>query len=126
MFRTRRQLRSNDFDFLGHLNQSIYHIVLEDARLEFVHSRLPLSFRFVIVHTELDHLAEITHNNREVDIEIELDRIGNSSFTLSQRVIRLDGVVAAQGKATFACWDPDQRRARPLTDEERAALQAAG
>jgi acyl-CoA thioester hydrolase len=126
MLRTRRQLRSNDFDSLGHLNQSIYHIVLEDARLEFVHSRLPLTFKFVIVHTELEHRAEITLENREVDTEIGLDRLGNSSFTLIQRVIRLDGVVAAQGKATFACWDPERRRARPLTEEERAALQAAG
>lgn len=124
MFRTRCSLRSNDFDFLGHLNQSIYHILLEEARLEFVYSRLPTNFNFVIVRTELDHLAEVPIGNREVEIGIELERVGNSSFTLAQQLWRTDGTLAARGKAIFACWDPERRTSRPLTDSEREALQS--
>lgn len=124
MFKTRRQLRSNDFDVLGHLNQSIYHVLLEDARIEFVYGRLPTSFNFVIVRSELDHHAETVLGNTEVDVGIEVERLGTSSFTLAQTIWRSDGVVAARGTAIFACWDPEARRARPLTDEERAALTA--
>lgn len=122
MLSMRRQLRANDFDFLGHLNQSIYHALLEDARLEFVWSRVTPDFKFVIVRSELDHHAEVPLENREVDLEVELERVGNSSFVLNQRIRRLDGVLAASGVATFACWDPEQRRSRPITDAEREAL----
>lgn len=126
MFRLRRQLRSNDFDVLGHLNQSIYHVLLEDVRVAFVATRLAANaFPFVIVRTELDHRAEVQLGNTEVDVELGLDQIGESSFVLDQRVIRLDGVVAAEGKATFVCWDPERRTGRPLTDTERTALQTA-
>lgn len=122
MLRIRRQLRSNDFDVLGHLNQSIYHVLLEDARIEYVYSRLPTTFNFVIVHTELDHLAEVVLGNREVEVGIEVEKIGTSSFILGQRVWRTDDTLAARGSATFACWDSERRRSRPLTDEERGAL----
>jgi acyl-CoA thioesterase FadM len=36
-----------------------------------------------------------------------------------------DGRVAAETEVVFACWDGEQRAARPLTDDERAKLEAA-
>lgn len=123
MFRTKCQLRSNDFDVLGHLNQSVYHVLLEDARVRFVYSRLPRTFSFVIARIELDHLAEIPLGNTEVEAGLEVTRMGTSSFDLNQNIWRTDGTLAASGKAVFVCWDPERRGSRPLTDEERAVLQ---
>ena len=124
MFRTKCQLRANDFDVLGHLNQSIYHVLLEEARVRFIYSRLPSTFAFVIVRVELDHLAEIALGEDEVEAGVEMTRMGTSSFDLSQHLWRADGTLAARGLATFACWNREQRRSRPLTDEERNVLQS--
>lgn len=122
MFRIRRQLRSNDFDIYGHLNQSVYHVLLEDARIAFVFARLPLTFTFVAVRSELDYRREVPLGETEVDIGVELARIGRSSFALKQTIWRMDGELAAEGLATFAVWNAEARASRPITDEERALL----
>lgn len=124
MFTVRRQLRANDFDTYGHLNQSVYHAILEDARVAYLHSLLLKNFRIVVARIELDYRREVPLGESEVDIGIAVARVGNSSFALDQRIWRLDGELAAEGPVVFAVWDPNTRHSRPLTDDERRVLEA--
>lgn len=124
MFRIKHPLRANDFDIYGHLNQSVYHVLLEEARIAYVFGRLPLTFQFVLVHVELDYLREIQVGEREVEMGVATRRVGESSFELEQKVWRADGELSAQGSSTFVAWDPEGRRSRPLTEAERTGLLA--
>lgn len=116
------QLRLNDFDVLGHLNQAVYHELLEQGRIALLGSLSADSNRYVLARVELDYRREVPVALREVIVETSVEGYGRSSVRLAQRVLRPDGELAAEGSAVLVGWDRDARRSRPLGDEERASL----
>src|ERR687892_1397449 len=90
-------LRHRDMDALGHVNQAVYHELLEEVRAAFFRHTLPdLPFTgYVLVHVELEN-----------------------------RLLLRDGSVAVEGRAVLVAWDEKTRRARALTEDERSALLA--
>ena len=74
-----------------------------------------------------DYRPEIRFEDRFVIGEAHVGALGRSSITIENRLLKPDGkTVAAEGRAILVAWDPDERRARPLTDEERAILMPTG
>ena len=63
--------------------------------------------------------------DRHVTGECRVAELGNSRIELENRLLLPDGGVAVEGRAVLVAWDPEARKARPLTDDERAALQSA-
>ncbi len=121
------QLRWRDMDMLGHLNQSVYHELLEDARAGFM---IDLSTAaggvtyqtYVVARVELDYRREVRKDHGHVEIVVRPAAVGTSSFTLEHDVLLPDGTVAATGKTVLVGWDAQARGKRQLTDAERAAL----
>ncbi|HEX8085106.1 MAG TPA: thioesterase family protein [Solirubrobacteraceae bacterium] len=122
--RTRIDVRWRDLDMLGHLNQSVYHELLEEGRAGLFH-RIDALDAFVLARVELDYRAEVTRDYSPVEIVVRLARVGRSSVTVEHDVLRADGTVAAAGTSVLVAWDPAERRSRPFGDEERARLNAA-
>jgi acyl-CoA thioester hydrolase len=119
-------LRYRDLDTLGHLNQSVYHVMLEEARVAFILDVLQKRLgEFVLARVELDYRHEVRLDDREVVIDTWLDHVGTSSIRLASRLTKPDGAVAAEGATVLVGWDPERRGARRLSAEERTALEAA-
>lgn len=129
-FRTPVMLRWRDVDALGHLNQSVYHDLLEDARWELFEQLAGDGgvAPFVLARVELDYHAEIRRGSEHEPVELSssIERVGRSSVTLEHRFVRGDGVTAAQGRSVLVAWDRDARSGRPLTAAERRRLGAEG
>jgi acyl-CoA thioester hydrolase len=114
-------------DMLGHLNQSVYHELLEEGRGALM---IDLARRagdgthggFVLAHVDLDYHREVRKDHREVEIAVRLSRVGRSSIELEHEIKLPDGQVAASGKTVLVAWDPARRGKRELTDAERAVL----
>ncbi len=124
--RIRIALRWRDMDMLGHLNQSVYHELLEEGRAELFGAVLPGGgFPFVLARVELDHLAEIRHDHGTVEVVARVLRVGRKSVTVENEILLDDGTPAATGRAVLVAWDVAARRSRPLTDDERASLGGA-
>jgi acyl-CoA thioester hydrolase len=127
----RVQLRWRDMDMLGHLNQSVYHELLEDGRGAFMTELVRRTAddhshgAFVIAHVDLDYHREVRKDHEAVDIVVRLARVGTSSLHLDHEIRLPDGAVAASGSTVLVAWDPAIRGKRPLTDAERASLSAA-
>jgi acyl-CoA thioester hydrolase len=123
--RYRIALRWGDIDALGHVNQAVYHELLEEARSALI-SSLPTTTKqsFVMAHIELDYRREIPLYNRYVEIGLRIEEIGRSSVTLDQQVFRPDGELAADGHAVMVAWDSEKRGSRPLNEKEISALRA--
>lgn len=122
--RTRIDVRWRDLDLLGHLNQSVYHELLEEGRAALFH-QLDALDAFVLARVELDYRAEVRRDHSPVEVVARLVRIGRSSVTVEHDVVRSDGAVAASGTSVLVAWDPSERRSRPLRDDERTRLEAA-
>lgn len=120
-------LRYRDIDAFGHLNQSVYHVLIEEARAGLVYELLPGPglIGFVLARTELDHRIEIRREELAVDVEAWVLKVGTSSLHVASRVLKPDGSVAAEGTTVLVGWDHDTRASRTITDEERVALESA-
>jgi acyl-CoA thioester hydrolase len=125
--RVRLALRWRDMDMLGHLNQSVYHELLEEGRAALLTSLDgENAFAFVLARVELDHVREVRADAGHVDVDVRVAAVGRSSFTVEHEVLLPDGTVAARGRSVLVAWDPAARAARELTAGERHALGFPG
>ncbi|MGZ4255832.1 MAG: acyl-CoA thioesterase [Solirubrobacteraceae bacterium] len=124
----RVQLRWRDMDMLDHLNQSVYHELLEEGRAALITEivrRVGVDHAhgaFVLVHVDLDYHTEVRKDHGEVAIVVRLAHVGTSSLRLEHEVRLPDERVAASGTTVLVAWDPATRSKRPLSEAERAAL----
>jgi acyl-CoA thioester hydrolase len=115
-------------DMLGHLNQAVYHELLEEGRAALMTEivrRVGVDRAhgsFVLAHVDLDYHAEVRKDHGAVEIVVRLARVGTSSLHLEHEVRLPDGGVAASGRTVLVAWDPASRGKRSLTDAELAAL----
>jgi acyl-CoA thioester hydrolase len=122
------QLRWRDMDMLGHLNQSVYHELLEEGRAALMTEVIRRAGAdhshgaFVLAHVDLDYHAEVRKDHREVEVVVRVAGVGTSSIRLEHEVRLPDGSVAASGKTVLVGWDPAKRGKRALTQAELAAL----
>jgi acyl-CoA thioester hydrolase len=115
-------------DMLGHLNQSVYHELLEEGRAALItevvrrvgDSNLPGGF--VVVHVDLDYHVEVRKDHGEVEVIVRIADIGTSSLRLEHEIRLPDGTLAASGETVLVAWDAATRGKRALTQAERAAL----
>jgi acyl-CoA thioester hydrolase len=116
-------LRWRDMDMLGHLNQSVYHELLEEGRAAlFASLDEGAAFPFVLARVELDYRTEVRRDHGHVDVVARVAKVGTKSVTLANEIVLPDGTVAASGTSVLVAWDPHERRARAITEVERAAL----
>ena len=117
--RVRVPIRWRDLDMLGHVNQSVYHELLEEGRAG------ENAFPLVLVHIEIDYKAEVRKDHDWVEVVSSVAHVGKKSVRIDERIERSDGVVATKGHAVLVAWDMQSRTSREITDRERSALEAA-
>lgn len=124
----RVQLRWRDMDMLGHLNQSVYHELLEEGRIALIVDLMGrvggerVEGGYVVAHVDLDYHAEVRKDHEEVDVVVRVARVGTSSIELDHELRLPDGRLAASGKSILVAWDLAARTKRALSDAERTAL----
>jgi acyl-CoA thioester hydrolase len=124
---TRIVLRWRDMDMLGHLNQAVYHELLEEARGAVLLSLGEAAdcgahHTWVLARVELDYRREVRKDHGHVDVVVRVGRVGTKSITLEHDVVLPDGEVAASGRSVLVGWDQAARGPRELSERERAAL----
>jgi acyl-CoA thioester hydrolase len=123
-FVTTHRLRFNDTDRLGHVNNAVFAVMLEQGRSELaVTAGLPVESAgqaLVIVRLELDFVREMSWPG-DVRIESEVARLGGRSFTLRQRLIH-QGELCARAVTVLVIMDRGAGRAVPV-DPWRASLE---
>lgn len=124
IFSTTHRLRFNDTDRLGHVNNAVFAVMLEQGRSELaVEAGLPIesdTAALVIVRLELDFLREMAWPGN-VTVETEVARLGNRSFTLQQRLVHADEL-CARAVTVLVVMDRTARRALPLEGAWRDSL----
>ena len=122
--RIRIPIRWRDLDLLGHVNQSVYHEILEEGRGALFTRLEEDSFPFVLVHVEIDYRTEVRRDHGYVEVVSRVGKVGSKSVTLEERIELPDGTVAAEASSVLVAWDPHERTSRGLSEREREALTA--
>ena len=122
VFEHQVDVRWRDTDALGHVNHAVFLTYLEEGRDAFYARALGADPIYVVVHLELDLLAEVRHQDREVTVQIEVERLGTTSLTTRERVVTTSGTVVAQASVVTVRWDADLHKPIPFSDAERERL----
>jgi acyl-CoA thioester hydrolase len=119
------EIRWRDLDPYGHVNHAVFLTYLEEVRDEWLGLAVgEEALRYVVARVEIDYRRELTESDDRVTARIRLDSVGTSSVRTVEELVLTDGAVAAEANAVLVACD-EERRPRPLTEPERAALAAA-
>ena len=120
-------IRWRDLDALGHVNNAVYATYLEEARDRWLAGVLGLGetlWDYVLARLAIDFRRELKQDDGPVVVRTRLGRLGTSSVTLHEEIAARAGWVAAEAESVIVARDAAAGRSRPLTEAERAALNA--
>jgi acyl-CoA thioester hydrolase len=119
--------RFSDLDPLGHVNNVVFHDYLQEARvgllrdLDFVRTS---EFSQVVATQEVTHRKPLMYSSDPVMVDIWVERLGNSSYTLRYRIYDEHGDLAAEAKTVMAVVDASTGRPVRIPPELRARVGA--
>ena len=124
---TTLQVRFNECDGLGHVNNAVYYTYMEAARMELFRMLDPdmdiKNWKLIVASTSCEYKAQASFA-QWLRITTEIERIGNSSFTVLHRISDRDtGKLIAVGRAVLVHYDYQKQQSRPLTPEMRRTLE---
>ncbi len=119
-------VRWRDTDALGHVNHVVFLTYLEEGRDAFFARVLGSDPIYVVVRIEIDLRAEVRHQDRQVTVRIDVERLGRTSLTTREAVLNSAGETVAQARVVTVLWDPERRKAIPFSDEARGRLRVTG
>lgn len=122
----RIEIRWRDVDAYGHVNNAVYLTYLEEARDAWsaeVLGKVADTWHFVLARVAIDYKRELTLDDGAVLVRCELESVGRSSVRTREEIRTLDGRVSAVAASVIVPRDPELARSRPLTEEERVALE---
>lgn len=128
MFEKRIEIRWRDLDAYGHVNQAVYLTYAEEVLDAWFRERFGRPsgevWDYVARRTTIEYRSELRLADVEAVGTVELVRLGTTSVTTRTTLAAPDGRVAAAVENVVVVIDGKAGGARPLTDAERAALDA--
>ena len=126
-YKGKAHVRWNDIDAFGHINNANYLTYVQESRADFTWwSRVragekPLLMDMVVARAEVDYLEPIYEGGFDIDVEIWVTKIGNSSFDLAYQ-LSSKGTIHANAKTVQVAVSMETKKSRPLSDIEREYL----
>ncbi|HRV59004.1 MAG: acyl-CoA thioesterase [Solirubrobacterales bacterium] len=120
------QTRWQDIDGLGHVNHAAVLNFFEEGRDAFLGKCGLGPVDYVVGRCSVTYLREIKPENRSVSVSCTVERIGRSSFQTSEQIFDGDGRLAVEASFGLVMWDQTKSSPRPITDEERSAMNQQG
>ncbi len=115
------QLRFNDVDQFGHVNNTVYFSFYDLGKTDYFQTVCPHvdwgRDGVVVVHIETDFLAQI-RATEPIAVETAVTAIGTKSFDLLQRAINTQtGEIKCICRSVMVAFDLLQRESKPLDEE---------
>ena len=126
-YSSKQFVRWDDLDAMGHINNAKYLTFAQEARFVWSTEEFSATMRestlieMVVARAEVDFIEPIYDGGSFVDVDITIEKIGNSSFTMVY-TIGDGGKVFAKVKTVQVAVSLETKKSRPLTDKEREFL----
>ena len=125
MFTEKITPRFAETDALGHVNNTVVPVWLEQARTPvfrlFIPDLDPKKWRLIIARIEVDFAREIVYGH-SVEVRTYVEKIGNSSFQLRQEVWQRDEPCAT-GRSVMVHFDYQTKKSVPIPPDIRSELE---
>ncbi len=128
MLTTTLQVRFNECDGLGHVNNAVYYTYMETGRIELFRLLDPAmdldNWKLIVVSTSCEYKAQATFA-QWLTVTTQIEKIGNSSFTVYHQILDRDTKeLIAEGRAVLVHYNYHEQKSQPLTKEMRATLES--
>lgn len=126
VFNSEIELRWGDCDQLGHINNVYYLEYAQEARLRYFRQWADAGIKVgsvVVRRVEVDFERELKYSAKVINVEVSITKVGNTSFTMRQRILDRNGVLYAIVVAVIVLVDLKAGKAIPLPAEARALLE---
>jgi len=128
MHTTKIQVRFNDADALGHVNNSIFFNYFDLGKTDYfrmLHGKNyfldPIDI--IVAHVDADFVAP-AFLNEDLAVQSEITKIGNKSMTLFQQVINLkDNTVKCKCNTVMVGYDFEGKHTIPISQKWRDAIE---
>lgn len=122
------QIRFNDVDSYGHVNNNAYFAYYDLGKEGYLRTVLDVDYRNadvvpVIANINADFLSPIFYGD-DIVIETRVSHIGNKSFTLQQRAINTKtGTVVCQCATVMVCFNLKRQESADMPQDYRKAIE---
>ena len=113
---SKQYVRWGDLDAFGHVNNATYLVYAQEAR--FAWSKM---LEMVVARAEVDFIAPIYTGDIYIDVEIWVNKVGNSSFGITYEMKNGDELLA-RVKTVQVTVSMETKKSRPINDAERDFL----
>lgn len=125
------QVRWNDLDALGHVNNAVFVTYFEIARGRFMLEACPgwdwSKDMFLVANVHVDFRRELLLTADEPRVMVKTSKIGTKSFVLEYAIVSNPGeelVIYATGTTTQVMFDMKSRQTVEVPEWVRASLMA--
>lgn len=120
------QLRFNDIDILGHLNNTVYLSLFDLAKARYMEAANEGDMNWqrvesVIANINCSYIEQVKFGD-EIRIYTRCLKMGEKSFTLQQMMVDAHDHVKSLCETVMVSYDPDRREAVPVTHRWRTAV----
>lgn len=116
-------VRYQDHDTMGHVNNAVYVTYMEEARFSYLTEGLgvpPMELNMVVANLTVDFRRPVQFAD-EVEVAVSVTDVGDSSFTMTYEV-RDDEGVAVEGETVQVALEPDGSGTRRVPQDWRDAI----
>jgi len=132
-FTTTVDVRYNDLDTYGHVNNALYGTYIEEARVDYLETVIGGETAditgdgdetgMVVANLQLDFEQPVRLAD-EVTVGVRVPRLGEKSFPFEYEIRTADGNVAATGETTMVAYDRGQDASVPIPESWRESISA--
>lgn len=120
------QIRFNDIDQMGHVNNAVIMEYLDLGKDAFFsgHGLSPTKsdFTVMVVHYDVDFRHQIHYHDR-IHVENEIEKLGNKRLTMMQRVVNSEtGEVCVECRTVMSGYRRSTSSSEVIPDEVREWL----
>lgn len=128
-FETPIQIRFNDIDSLGHVNNTIIQEYFDLGRMHYFKSVFTPNidwtiFPAIIASIKTDFVSPVFINNKLL-VKTKITKIGNKSMNLIQQITDTDGVIKAVSHSVMVGFDHTTQSSIEITKEWREKINSA-
>ncbi|WP_066757564.1 acyl-CoA thioesterase [Crocinitomix algicola] len=128
MITTPVQLRFSDFDMGGHVHNAMYLNYFEVGRVGFFTTTLGKKWNYkkdglIVKKNVIEYHIPIFIED-EIKVEVGCSHIGNTSFTLTYKVIDHAGRIKAAGESVIVSFDYNLNQTTKISKKMRDVLEA--
>jgi acyl-CoA thioester hydrolase len=124
-------IRFNDLDTFGHVNNAIYLSYFEEGRKEFFQDKVGMTWDWqgegiLLARNEIDYKVPLRLDDK-ASIEIEISRMGTKSLDVAYRIFKTDEagkeITCTTGKSVLVCFDYKTQKSVPVPDKWREIFE---